>query len=119
MRYITIPEPVPLPAAPDGYTFDDLLEEQVWTHTFWRDAPGRDRSDMLFALAEKFKGTKAGDVVELTDAEYETLLPIACMRGIKLAPQVALPLQRMMVPLFAAPSKRPTPDDDALRLAGT
>lgn len=107
MRYVTIPAPVALPVAP-VYSFADLLAEQVWCHPYWRDAGGRDRSDMLFALVDKFDGASAGSVVALTDAEYETLLPLACMRGTKLAPQVALPLQRMLAPLFAATSTAPS-----------
>ena len=111
MRYLTIPKPVELPAT-DGqvhqYEFSDLLADQVWCHEFWRAASGRDLSDLFFDLVGKFEfATEAGDVVELTDAEHEIMLPLVTMRGNKLNPRVAVPLQRLMRCIIIAPTKPP------------
>lgn len=102
MRYITIPESVVLQASdkhgnniPVDYSFANLLAEIVWCHEIWHDG-SIDNADMFPVLYKKFLGKKPGEVVELTDAEYEKFAPIATKRGEKLNPAIAFEMNTLM-----------------------
>ena len=113
MRYIEIPpaEMVTNPAGThEAFTFAKFLEQVVFGHEVWRsDADGTDKHDMLCVLIDKFAGMVPGDVVVLTDAEYEAFRPIATMKGQKLAVGMAGPLNKLMRTTITAPSKAPKP----------
>jgi len=111
MRYIQIPKSETVVQA-DGttkaFTFDQFLAQVVWVHECWRsDSEGTGMHDTFCSLTEKFAGALAGEWVELTDAEYEKFRPIATMRGEKMAPGMAIPLNAIMRPVIAAPKEKP------------
>jgi hypothetical protein len=102
MRYITIPESVVLQATDKNgnpvtvnYSFANLLAEIVWPHEAWHDG-SIDNADMFPVLYKKFLGKQTGEIVELTDAEYEKFAPIATKRGEKLNPAVAFEMNTLM-----------------------
>lgn len=105
MKYVTIPPPEVIGGKP--LPLSQLMDEQVWPNPYWRGADGVDRSNMLFEVSAKFAGKDEGDVVELTDKEFEALLPLVSMRGQQLAPAMALPLQRLMRSFFDASTDAP------------
>lgn len=122
MRYFIVPEPVTIealsekggPRDPDDpeagpalvYTFAQFHREHVWPSEVWRSGSG-DNADHFDSIYSKISKAKPGDVIELTDPEYEVYAPIATMRGAKLNPQVAVEFNQLMRPILRATTKRP------------
>jgi hypothetical protein len=107
MRYITIPKPETVIQNGNAklYYFATLLVQIVWVHEAWRtDAT---KHAMMFTLVEKFDGAEPGDVVALTDKEYEVFEPIATMQGQKLNHEAAVPLNKLMGAVIQASTLSP------------
>jgi hypothetical protein len=110
-RFVTIPKPVPVPprfsvggSAPD-FTFQDWFDRIVWNHEHWRE--GKEQSEMYEMLYEKFDGAEPGDVIELSDDQYDKLLPIATVKGEKILPGLSHVMNQLMKSLFFAATKDP------------
>lgn len=112
MRYITIPHGVQV-VAEDGteqlLTFAKFLETTVWCAAFWRQELDGDKyAKMFFEVKGKFDGALPGEIVELSNAEYEAFRPLATMRGEKVNPTLAGALMKLMMPVFQSPNERPS-----------
>ena len=114
MRYLIIPEPVEIVAVQrDGraliYSNRDFHQEYVWPAPEWRDGT-RDAAERFAACYSKIHAAKPGDVVGLTDEEYETYSPIATMRGKPIPPPLAVEFNQLMRPILLATKERPKPE---------
>jgi len=110
MRYIRIPQPVRLEGlkgndgnllAPFIYSFGEFLLEHCWTKKEWRAAGW---TEVMLRLVDKFAGRLPGDVVALTDEDFEKFAPIAAMRGVDLNPLLAIPFSRLILAVNTATS---------------
>ena len=117
-RYITIPKPVPIPprfAAGSGaaaeFGFHDWFDRSVWNHEYWRE--GKDQMELFEILYEKFDGAEPGDVIELSDDQYDKLLPIATVKGEKILPGLSYVMNRLMKSLYFAATKDPAKKEKA------
>jgi hypothetical protein len=116
MKYIKVPQAVMLPQIDlrtketivREYRFSDMLEQIVWPHEIWRNG-SRDSAEMLIALHAKFHGAEAGDVVELSEQEYEAFAPIVTLKGEKLNPSIAMEMMTLMNSVICASTVRPEP----------
>ena len=113
MRHITIPGSVKVKGVDAKgviseieLSFTTLLEQFVWPNKIWRDGK-IDNVRAFFTLTEKFKDTKAGDVVSMDDATYELFAPIATLRGENLRPEVAQDMMKLMAAVIEATSTMP------------
>lgn len=107
MRYITIPETVTIRQGGKSvqYPFTMLLETIVYTHEVWRSDPLMQKH--FFSIVKKFDGAEPGDVVALTDKEFEAFEPIATMQGEKLGTAAAVPLNQLMAAVLQSSNEAP------------
>jgi hypothetical protein len=111
MRHITIPNPVPLRRLDEAkkpilYGMKLLNEQNVWPKSVWRE---KGKVEMLATIYGKFGATAyaPGSIVSLTDEEYEVYAPLAILKGVDLAPDVAFELTQVMAAVINASSERP------------
>lgn len=107
MRYLIIPEPVNVQTAagPKPYTADVHMREHVQCDPSWRESA--ERLDILERISEKILDHAPGDVIELTDAEHEALVPSWTAKGMQIAPAAAPAVNRMSKALLGAGAKDP------------
>lgn len=113
MRHIPLPGPVNLPIPTDGkgtlleYTLERYLYENVWPHEIWRESQANQQA--FFRLHAKFTESfkENARFVSIEDADYELLLPVATQRGVKLRPELVVPLQTLLQVFFNATPKPP------------
>lgn len=113
MRYMIVPEPldVQTPTGPKRYSADVHMREHVQCDPSWRESA--ERLDALERLNEKIVGRVPGDVIELTDAEHELLLPVWTAKGMQVSPAAAPAFNRLAKALLGASSKDPRPEKPA------
>jgi len=113
MRYIVIPPKQVLDSVidsrtkqPVSYGLWDMLQEHCWGHPSWRQG-GETTMNALDRIYDAFKDKKEGDVVELENADYEVIKPIAIMEGKQLPSSASMQLNRLMRPFIIAPTEAP------------
>jgi len=118
MKYITIPSDEPI-LREDGeirpYSYVDLYIDNVRVDPVWNST--QERMALFFGIDPKLvdasrlkdgRPTPAvapGDVVALTDAEHEALLPLITLQGKQLGPHVAMPMRKLGYATFLATDK--------------
>lgn len=122
MRTITIPKDcnVIVTEVVDGLRREALrllalakyLEEAAYTDPWWRDPKyAAVRLPLLASIAGKFDGKKEGDVVELTDEEFEALRPRALQSEKPVGSHVAIALLPFFEAIAGAKVKKPPEEE--------
>lgn len=115
MRYVKIPKPVELvaaPAGPDGKlpTLDliGLVRDTLGTQSAWRsdDTAAGHYLDIVDALT----GVAVGAVAKLTDESHEKLVQV--MRGFEPAPMFAHPYMKLFRAVSSAPKSLEEPAEE-------
>lgn len=107
MRYITIPvdQTIMSNGEPARVSFASLCLDNVWGDPRWRESG--DSARLFSSLHRKLATCKAGDVVELTDQEFEAFEPIITGRGKNLPGHVAAPMMALISAVFEASTEDP------------
>ena len=122
MRYITIPEPLPIPGSKDPkdeskpkmFGLAELLSE-CWAAPQWRDNDSN--NEAFVRVYDAFEGKEPGDVVELENKDYEVFAPIATMKGKPIPNQLIAPLvNKICIAVLTAPTKPPKANGAAKEL---
>lgn len=122
MRYITFPEPLPIPGSKDPkdeskpklFGLSELLTE-CWAAPQWRDSDSA--NEAFVRVYDAFENKKPGDVVELENKDYEIFAPIVTMKGKPIPNQLIAPLfNKISIAVLAAPSKPPKSNGAAKEL---
>jgi len=114
MRYIVIPPKQVLDAVinkqtkqPISYGLHDFLQEYCWGQPGWRDGgeASMKACDRIFVAFNNKQNE--GDVVALTDEDYEVFKPIATLKGKPIPPAFAIQFNRLMLPIVSASTEPP------------
>jgi len=114
MRYIVIPAKQVLDTVvnketkqPISYGIHDMLQGNCWGQPEWRDGgeTSLNACERIFTAFNEKKNE--GDVVALTDEDYEIFKPIATMKGKVIQPEFSMQFNRLMMPIIAASTEPP------------
>jgi len=112
MKYVQIPAAVDMPGftradkSPVKMSLHELLNTQVWTLAVWRS--GKDMYELYMKLVKKFTGAdKEGMWVGIENDDWDKAFPIITMRGEKLDPVYAVPVNELLGCLFYAVEEKP------------